>query len=63
MAKMSCANCAHCATCKYTEEYVIFLDETMKEPFDLMPDFLDIYIHCKYYTVDSPIPRNFSTGE
>lgn len=36
----------------------MFLDETMKEPFDLMPDFLDMRIFCKYFYKDYPTPRN-----
>ena len=57
MAKISCVSCVYNAVCKYMEEYVIFFDETMKEPFDLMPDFLDIYVCCKYYKETGLTPR------
>lgn len=61
MAKLSCENCIHRMVCNNKEEYAIFLDETMREPFDLMPDFLDMHISCKYFRKDYPTPRNTSS--
>lgn len=61
MSKLSCENCIHRLVCNNKEEYAIFLDETMKEPFDLMPDFLDMRISCKYFRENYPTPRNTSS--
>lgn len=49
---LPCERCDHSRTCRYKEEYEIFLDETLKELFDLMPDFLDVYIRCKFFSED-----------
>lgn len=57
MAKPNCGDCVHRLMCKHKEEYAIFLEETMNEPFDLAPEFLDIYIHCKYFHADLPTPK------
>ena len=57
MGKLSCGDCIHRMVCTNKEEYAIFLDETMREPFDLMPDFLDMHVSCKYFREDYPIPR------
>lgn len=57
MAKLDCGDCVHRLMCKYKEEYAIFLEETMNEPFDLSPEFLEIYIRCKYFHADLPTPR------
>ena len=61
MGKLSCENCIHRMVCNNKEEYAIFLDETMNEPFDLMPDFLNMHISCKYFREDYPAPRNTSS--
>lgn len=45
----SCEHCIHHETCKFKEDYQIFVDEVLNEPFDLMPKFLDIQVSCKYY--------------
>lgn len=58
MSKLSCGDCIHRMVCNNKEEYAMFLDETMKEPFDLMPDFLDMHVSCKYFHKDYPTPRN-----
>ena len=44
--------------CNIKEEYAIFLDETMKEVFDLMPDFLDMHISCQYFHKNFPTLRD-----
>lgn len=49
---LPCERCDHYRTCRYKEDYEIFLDETLKEPFDLMPDFLDMYVRCKFFSED-----------
>ena len=57
MSKLSCGDCIHRMVCSNKEEYAIFLDETMRGPFDLMPDFLDMHVSCKYFREDYPTPR------
>ena len=57
MGKLSCGDCIHWMVCNNKEEYAIFLDETMKEVFDLMPDFLDMHVSCKYFRKDFPSLR------
>lgn len=58
MCKLNCGDCIHRMVCSNKEEYAIFLDETMREPFDLMPDFLDMHVSCKYFLKDYPTPRS-----
>ena len=58
---LSCKDCIHRMVCNNKEKYAIFLDEMMKEPFDLMPDFLDMRISCKYFRKDYPTTRNTSS--
>ena len=61
MAELSCENCIHRMVCNNKEEYAIFLDETMNEPFDLMPNFLDMHISCKYFCENYTTLRNTSS--
>lgn len=56
MCKLNCGDCIHRMVCNIKEEYAIFLGETMREPFDLMPDFLDMHVSCKYFHKDYPTP-------
>ena len=58
MGKLSCGDCIHRMVCSNKEEYAIFLDETMREPFDLMPDFLDMHVSCMYFLKDYPTPKS-----
>ena len=58
---LSCKHCMHRMVCSNKEKYAIFLDETMRKPFDLMPDFLDMYVSCKYFREDYLTPRSTSS--
>lgn len=48
--KFICKDCMNRHICKYCEEYEAFLDGPAKEAFDIMPDFLEMQVNCKYRT-------------
>ena len=54
---MACSNCTHEEVCKYKENYKEFLDQTMRDVFDLTPDFVEIKVNCKMYLPVASIPR------
>lgn len=46
---MPCKDCIHKEVCRYKEEYEIFLNETLRDAFDMMPKICDMHVDCKAY--------------
>lgn len=46
---MPCKDCIHKEVCRYKEEYEIFLNETLRDAFDMMPTICDMHVDCKAY--------------
>lgn len=46
---MPCKDCVHKEVCTYKEEYETFLNETLRDAFDMMPQNCDMYVDCKAY--------------
>ena len=60
---MPCKDCFHKEVCRYKEEYETFLNETLKDAFDMMPKFCDIHVDCKHAYTSSGIMRcDFKEG-
>ena len=54
---MPCKDCIHKGVCRYKEEYEIFLKETLKDAFDMMPKICDMRVDCKAYMPAEEIAR------
>ena len=54
---MPCKDCIHKGVCRYKEEYEIFLNETLKDAFDMMPKFCDMHVDCKLFVPVKGIMR------
>lgn len=60
---MNCKDCIHKGVCRYEEEYEIFLNETLRDAFDMMPKICDMHVDCKAYMPAEEIARcNFKEG-
>lgn len=46
---MPCKDCIHKGVCTYKEDYEIFLKETLRDAFDMMPQNCDMHVDCKAY--------------
>ena len=46
---MPCKDCVHKGVCTYKEDYEIFLKETLRAAFDMMPEICDMHVDCKAY--------------
>lgn len=46
---MPCKDCIHKGVCTYKEDYEIFLKETLRAAFDMMPQNCDMHVDCKAY--------------
>lgn len=46
---MPCKDCVHKGVCTYKEDYEIFLKETLRDAFDMMPQNCDMHVDCKAY--------------
>lgn len=54
---MPCKDCIHKGVCRYKEGYEIFLNETLKDAFDMMPKICDMHVDCKAYMPAEEIAR------
>ena len=46
---MPCKDCFHKGVCRYKEEYETFLNETIKDIFNMTPKFCDMHVDCKMF--------------